>query len=98
AAAFCTAFYMSRLLYVTFYGQSRVDHGVAHHIHEPSWWMRGPLLVLAALPALGGLIGVLPGELEDGAFHPFLGPVVSAAAAGASGHQGGPLLPFILMA
>src|SRR5438105_734669 len=98
AAAFCTAFYMSRLLYVTFYGQSRVAREVAHHIHEPSWWMRGPLLVLAALSALGGLIGVIPGGLEHGAFHQFLGPVVSAAAAGASGHQGGLLLPFILMA
>ena len=98
AAAFCTAFYMSRLLYVTFYGQSRVDHEVAHHIHEPSWWMRGPLLVLAALSALGGLIGVIPGGLEHGAFHQFLGPMVSAAAAEASGHQGGLLLPFILMA
>jgi NADH-quinone oxidoreductase subunit L len=99
AAAFCTAFYMSRLLYVTFYGQSRVDHEVAHHIHEPSWWMRGPLLILAALSALGGLIGVIPGGLEHGAFHQFLGPVVSAAAAaGASGHKGVHLLPFILMA
>jgi NADH-quinone oxidoreductase subunit L len=97
AAAFCTAFYMSRLLYVTFYGQSRVDHGAAHHIHEPSWWMRGPLLVLAVLSALGGLIGVIPGGLEHGAFHQFLGPVISAAAAGA-GHSGGLLLPYILMA
>src|SRR5436853_5614149 len=58
-AAFCTAFYMSRLLYVTFYGQSRMDHEVAHHIHEPSWWMRGPLLILAALSALGGLLGLI---------------------------------------
>ena len=98
AAAFCTAFYMSRLLYVTFYGQSRVDHEVAHHIHEPSWWMRGPLLILAALSVLGGLIGVIPGGLEHGAFHQFLGPVVSATAAGASGHKGVHLLPFILMA
>src|SRR2546427_12787981 len=98
AAAFCTAFYMSRLLYVTFYGQSRVDHEVAHHIHEPPWWMRGPLLILAALSALGGLIGVLPGGLEHGTFHQFLSPVVSAAAAGAGGHEGGPLLPYLLMA
>src|SRR5206468_1547075 len=45
------------------------------------------------------LIGVLPGGLEHGAFHQFLSPVVSAAAAaGASGHKGGPLLPYLLMA
>ncbi|HZQ60401.1 MAG TPA: NADH-quinone oxidoreductase subunit L, partial [Casimicrobiaceae bacterium] len=33
-AALFTAFYMFRLLYLTFYGESRVDHEVAHHIHE----------------------------------------------------------------
>ncbi|TLY41448.1 MAG: NADH-quinone oxidoreductase subunit L, partial [Nitrospirae bacterium] len=98
AAAFCTAFYMSRLLYVAFYGQSRVDHETAHHLHEPSWWMLGPLLLLAALSALGGLIGVFPGGLENGAFHRFLGPVVSTAAAETGGHRGGHLLPYVLMA
>src|SRR6266513_4072287 len=30
-AAFCTAFYMSRLLYLTFYGPSRIDEHAAHH-------------------------------------------------------------------
>jgi len=98
AAAFCTAFYMSRLLYVTFYGQSRVDHEAAHHLHEPSRWMLGPLLLLAALSALGGLIGVFPGGLENGAFHRFLSPVVSTATAGTGGHRGGHLLPYVLMA
>src|SRR5437867_4158603 len=97
-AAFCTVFYMSRLLYVTFYGQSRVHHETAHHLHEPSWWMLGPLLFLAALSALGGLIGVFPGGLENGAFHRFLGPVVSTAAAETGGHRGGHLLPYVLMA
>src|SRR2546425_1118533 len=98
AAAFCTAFYMSRLLYVTFYGQSPVDHEAAHHLHEPSRWMLGPLLLLAALSALGGLIGVFPGGLENGAFHRFLSPVVSTATAGTGGHRGGHLLPYVLMA
>jgi len=32
--AFLTAFYMFRLLYLTFYGTSRVDHHVAEHVHE----------------------------------------------------------------
>src|SRR5438094_2765811 len=94
-AAFFTAFYMSRLLYLTFYGQSRVDHEVAHHIHEPSWWMLGPLLLLAALSALGGLIGVFHGGLETGAFHRFLAPVVSTATAGTGGHRAGDLLPYV---
>ena len=29
-----TAFYMFRLLFLTFHGESRVDHEVEHHIHE----------------------------------------------------------------
>src|SRR5438552_7477271 len=98
AAAFCTAFYMSRLLYVTFYGQSRVVHEAAHHLHEPSRRMLCLLLLLAALSALGGLIGVFPGGLENGAFHRFLGPVASTAAAETGGHRGGHLLPYVLMA
>ena len=44
-----TAFYMFRLLFMTFWGQSRVPHEVEHHIHESPWSMLGPLVVLAAL-------------------------------------------------
>ena len=29
-----TSFYMFRLLFMTFYGESRVDHHTAQHIHE----------------------------------------------------------------
>src|SRR5205823_1242989 len=67
-AAFCTAFYMSRLLYLTFYGPSRVDEHAAHHIHESPPVMLAPLVVLAFLAVIGGLIGVIPGGLENGAF------------------------------
>src|SRR5437879_2452421 len=52
------------------------------------------LLFLAA----GSVIHAPSGGLEHGAFHQFLGPVVSAAVAGASGHKEVHLLPFILMA
>ncbi len=51
-----TAFYMFRLLFLTFWGQSRVDHEVEHHIHESPWTMLGPLVVLAALSVVGGYI------------------------------------------
>ena len=97
AAAFCTAFYMSRLLYLTFYGESRVDHDAAHHLHESPQVMLAPLILLAVLSVIGGLIGVIPGGLENGWFHQFLSPVVSLAK-GTAGHEGSPLLPYILMA
>jgi len=95
-AAFCTAFYMSRLLYLTFYGPSRVDEHAAHHIHESPPVMLVPLVILAVLSVVGGLIGVIPGGLENGWFHQFLRPVVSLAGAGEA-HETGGLLPFVLM-
>jgi NADH-quinone oxidoreductase subunit L len=42
-----TAFYMFRLLFMTFYGESRVDPHVASHIHESPKSMTIPLIVLA---------------------------------------------------
>jgi NADH-quinone oxidoreductase subunit L len=46
-AAFLTAFYSWRLLFMTFHGQSRADHHVLEHAHESPWVMIGPLLVLS---------------------------------------------------
>ena len=94
-AAFCTAFYMSRLLYLTFYGTSRVDEHAASHIHESPQVMLLPLLALAVLSVVGGLIGVVPGGLENGWFHQFLRPVVSLAKGAGDAH--GHLLAYGLM-
>jgi NADH-quinone oxidoreductase subunit L len=46
-AAFLTAFYSWRLLFMTFHGQSRVDHHTLSHAHESPWVMLAPLVVLA---------------------------------------------------
>jgi NADH-quinone oxidoreductase subunit L len=56
-AAFTTAFYMWRLTSLTFLGEERFDH---HHVHphESPATMTIPLIVLAVLSALGGLLGV----------------------------------------
>jgi NADH-quinone oxidoreductase subunit L len=53
-----TAFYMWRLMYMTFYGRSRVEAEAAAHIHESPRTMTVPLMVLAAGSALAGWIGV----------------------------------------
>jgi NADH-quinone oxidoreductase subunit L len=72
--AFMTAFYMFRLIYMTFYGRSRVDHEVLHHVHESPPIMTVPLIILAILSVVGGmLLGVPP---EHGWIHRFLGAVV----------------------
>ena len=47
ATALMTAFYMFRLMYLTFYGQPRMSHEVEHHIHESPKSMTVPLVVLA---------------------------------------------------
>ncbi|WP_428536613.1 NADH-quinone oxidoreductase subunit L [Rhodopila sp.] len=46
-AAFLTAFYSWRLLFMTFHGKSRADHHVLEHAHESPWVMLGPLIVLS---------------------------------------------------
>src|ERR1700733_6219379 len=51
-----TAFYMFRLIFMTFHGTSRVDHEVEHHIHESPKSMLVPLVILAALSIIGGWI------------------------------------------
>jgi NADH-quinone oxidoreductase subunit L len=53
-----TAFYMWRLMVLTFYGESRVEPHAAAHVHESPKVMTIPLMVLAAGSALAGWIGV----------------------------------------
>jgi NADH-quinone oxidoreductase subunit L len=97
AAALCTAFYMSRLLYLTFYGESRVDQHAAHHIHESPPVMTVPLVILAVLSVIGGLMGVIPGGLENGWFHQFLRPAASGGVTGGEAPEEGSILPYVLM-
>ena len=54
--AVLTAFYMTRLMALTFWGKSRVDKSV--HPHESSAIMTIPLIVLALLSVVGGFVGV----------------------------------------
>lgn len=56
ATAFLTAFYMFRLIFVTFYGKSRVEPDVASHVHESPRVMWLPLVILAVPAALIGLL------------------------------------------
>jgi NADH-quinone oxidoreductase subunit L len=63
ATALMTAFYMTRLLWLTFFGASRMSPEVEHHVHEAPLSMTGVLVVLAILSAVGGYIA-LPHFLE----------------------------------
>ncbi len=56
-AAFFTAFYMFRLLYLVFKGNERFDHNHVHP-HEAPKTMTIPLIILAVLSAFGGFLGI----------------------------------------
>ena len=77
--ALLTAFYMFRLIFLTFHGKPRYDeHHV--HVHESPWSMLGPLVVLAVLSLIGGWFA-LP-TFFGGAdyFSSFLSPVFASSA------------------
>jgi NADH-quinone oxidoreductase subunit L len=111
-----TSFYMFRLWFKTFFGESRFEqhaleqHGAPVHarstttltmvadpdedhaahpraVHESSWIMLFPLVILAILSVLGGFVGV-PGSHNQ--IERFLAPVFASGAApeaAASGHS-----------
>jgi NADH-quinone oxidoreductase subunit L len=56
--ALLTAFYMMRLLAMTFLGESRLGPAEREHLHEAPWSMTGPLVVLGALSLAGGLLNL----------------------------------------
>ena len=53
-----TAFYSFRLIFLVFWGNSRVDVHHAQHIHEPSSTMTIPLIMLAVLSVAAGYLGI----------------------------------------
>ncbi len=74
-AAAMTSFYMFRLIFLTFYGESRLSPDAAHHLHESPPSMTVPLQILALGSLLAGWLGVphifhLPNYFES-----FLAPV-----------------------
>jgi NADH-quinone oxidoreductase subunit L len=60
-AALCTAFYMTRLVILTFWGESRADERTKSHLHESPWTMTVPLIILAFFSAVAGYLNVPEG-------------------------------------
>lgn len=80
-AALLTAFYMFRLLYLTFFGKFRGTHEQEHHLHESPALMTIPLVLLAILSFVGGFIGV-PAvfHLRDHNLEKWLAPMLEKGA------------------
>ncbi|UIR55875.1 NADH-quinone oxidoreductase subunit L [Sphingobacterium sp. SRCM116780] len=78
--ALMTAFYMFRLIYLTFFGEFRGTDEQKHHVHESPKSMTFPLIVLAILSVLGGILN-LPEVLGGNAWLAnFLSPVFADGA------------------
>src|SRR5690606_19335094 len=56
-ASLFTALYMFRMLFLTFFGSFRGSREQEHHLHESPGTMTVPLMVLAALSVIGGVLG-----------------------------------------
>jgi len=78
-----TAFYMFRLIFLSFYGSGRFPEETRHHLHESPPSMTGPLVGLALLSTVGGFVG-LPAWMNLGPnrFERFLAPSLEYAARG----------------
>jgi NADH-quinone oxidoreductase subunit L len=79
-AALMTAYYMMRLMTMTFLGQSRLAPAEREHLHEAPWSMTGPLVVLGVLTVIGGLINLPAFAGGHHALETWLEPVVATAA------------------
>ncbi|NUQ34280.1 MAG: NADH-quinone oxidoreductase subunit L [Planctomycetaceae bacterium] len=65
-AAAMTAFYTARLIALTFFGKFRGPHHVWEHAHESPRTMTVPLVILAIMSVVGGLVNI-PHNLAHGA-------------------------------
>ncbi|MGI9627427.1 MAG: NADH-quinone oxidoreductase subunit L, partial [Longimicrobiales bacterium] len=89
-AAMLTAFYMTRMMIMTFHGDNRTGTEEAAHLHKAPAVMTVPLMILAALSVFGGWINV-PADLKASVFglfgalpmsewlHHWLEPITHAA-------------------
>jgi NADH-quinone oxidoreductase subunit L len=92
--ALLTAFYMFRLLFVTFTGKFRGTNEQEHHLHESPVLMTVPLIILAVLSIIGGFVGI-PEVFAAGGdkLSEFLSPVITKH----EGHQVSHTTEYALM-
>ena len=79
-ASIMTAFYMFRLMYLTFFKEFRGTEHQKSHLHESPKLITLPLIILAILATFGGLIN-FPGSNW---LHHFLEPIITK-----TGHEAG---------
>ena len=88
ATAFLTALYSFRLVFVAFWGSSRIDPHIVGHVQEPSPTMTGPLIVLAVLAIVTGYLGIPH----------FLAPALPKPLPSPSPHEGAAAVAIMVIA
>jgi len=86
-ASLITAFYMFRLLFLTFHGSFRGTHDQEHHLHESPATMTFPLIVLGVLSLVGGFIGLPAVFSSNHALNNYLEPVLKDLSILKEGHE-----------
>jgi NADH-quinone oxidoreductase subunit L len=94
-AAGMTAFYVFRAYFLAFEGESRVEPDKKHHLHESPSTMTIPLIVLAVLSLVGGMVGLPHGFLWGDQIGHYLEPSL-AVAHGEAHHPSTGLLLFLI--
>jgi len=84
-AAGVTAFYMFRLVFLTFFGASRMEPQVEKHVHESPGSMTVPLMLLAVFSVIGGWVGIPEVLGGHNYFEEWLAPVFAHGAAAGHG-------------
>ena len=96
--ALLTAFYMFRLLALTFAGKFRGTEEQLHHVHESPAAITFPLMALAVLSTLGGLVGIPEMFMNNGhKLGEFLAPVFAHSAVIHAQHHVPPQTELILL-
>lgn len=78
--ALMTSFYMFRLLFIVFWGKPATEENPHHPVHESPKIMTVPMMVLALLSVIGGLIGVPQILGGSDKIQAYLAPVFQASA------------------
>lgn len=74
-----TVFYMFRLLFLTFFGVERAGKEKMEHIHESPKSITVPLMVLAGLSVVGGIVGIPEALGGSHWLEHFLSPVFASS-------------------
>ncbi|MBI4518028.1 MAG: NADH-quinone oxidoreductase subunit L [Deltaproteobacteria bacterium] len=98
AGAGMTAFYMFRQVFLTFWGECRADHHTQEHLHESPAVMTYPLMILALLAVLAGVLGVPPALGGANRIEEWFAPVFSHGGHAAHAEHHSQALEYLLMA